>query len=153
MKTERTVDAQRRKVWSRNHGHDTYGSDNSDLDEDEIKRKGRKKRASEGKCKCGSTTHQRTTHSECLLNQKSGISSRKKRESGDSVDDRASEDGDVIYYSEDSQSDAESIALKENVPTPTGDSSWCFEDDIISGIICVCGAQGRAHKKDCPLNS
>ena len=36
--------------------------------------------------------------------------------------------------------------------TPTGDSSWCFEDDIISGIICVCGAQSQAHK-DCPLNS
>ena len=50
-------------------------------------------------------------------------------------------------------SDAESIALKGSVPTPTGDSSWCFEDDIISGIICVCGAQSRAHKKDCPLNS
>ena len=153
LKTERTVDAQCRKVWSKKHGHDTYGSDDSDLDEDEIKPKGRKKHTSEGKCKCGSTTHQRTTHSECPLNQKSGISSRKKRESGDSVDDRASEDGDVIYYSEDSRSDAESIALNEGMPTPTGDSSWCFEDDIISGIICLCGALGRAHKKDCPLNS
>ena len=39
------------------------------------------------------------------------------------------------------------------MPAPTGDSSWCFEDDIISGIICLCGALGRAHKKDCPLNS
>ena len=47
---------------------------------------------------------------------------------------------------------AESIALKESVPTPTGDSSWCFEDDIISDMLCVCGAQSRAHK-DCPLNS
>ena len=50
-------------------------------------------------------------------------------------------------------SDTESISLKDSVPTPTGDSSWCFEDDIISGNICVCGALGRAHKKDCPLNS
>ena len=58
-----------------------------------------------------------------------------------------------FYYSEDSLSDAESISLKESVPTPTGDSSWCFEDDIISGIICLCGVQGRAHKKECPLNS
>ena len=49
-------------------------------------------------------------------------------------------------------SDTESISLKDSVPTPTGDSSWYFEDDIISGNICVCGALGRAHK-DCPLNS
>ena len=68
LKTERTVDAQRRKVWSKKHGHDTYGSDDSDdsdLDEDELKPKGRKKRTTGGMCKCGSTTHQRTNHSEC----------------------------------------------------------------------------------------
>ena len=39
----------------------------------------------------------------------------------------------------------------ESVPTPTGDSSWCFEDDV-SGITCLCGACSRAHK-ECPLNS
>ena len=54
---------------------------------------------------------------------------------------------------EDSQSDAESIALKESVLTPTANSGWCFEDDIISGNLCLCGALGRAHKKECPLNS
>ena len=48
-------------------------------------------------------------------------------------------------------SDAESVSLKENMPVSTGDSSWCFEDDI-SGIICKCGAHSRAHK-ECPLNS
>ena len=96
LKTERTVDAQHRKVWSKKHGHDTYGSDDSDLDEDEIKPKGWKKHTTGGKCKCGSTTHQRTTHSECRLNPKSGISNTKKQESGDSVDDRVSEDSDVI---------------------------------------------------------
>ena len=52
----------------------------------------------------------------------------------------------VIYYSEDSQSDAESIALKESVLTSTANDSWCFEDDIISGKFCLCGAMGRAHK-------
>ena len=34
----------------------------------------------------------------------SGISSRTRQESGDSVDDRSSEGGDVVYYSEDSRS-------------------------------------------------
>ena len=91
---------------------------------------------------CGSTTHQRTNHSDCPLNVKN-------QRSGVSVDDRAFDSNDVIYYSEDSPSDAES---KEGAPTPTGDTSWCFEDDIISGI-CVCGALGRAHKRDCPSNS
>ena len=30
---------------------------------------------------------------------------------------------------------------------------WCFEDDIICGRSCTCGAVGRAHKRDCPLSS
>ena len=153
LKTERKMDAQRRKLWSKKHGHDTYGSDDSDIDEDEIKPKGRKKRTTSGQCKCGSTTHQRTNHSDCPLNTKNTISNKKKRESGNSVDDRATEDGDIVYYSEESQSDAGSIALKESVLTPTANSSWCFEDDIISGNLCLCGALGRAHKKECPINS
>ena len=135
------MDAQRCKMWSKKHGHDTY---DSDLDEDELKPKGQKKHTTGGACKCGSTTHQRTNHSDCRLNAKN-------QKSGVPVDDGASENSDVIYCCEDSPSDAESISLKESVPTPTGDSSWCFEDDI-SGIICLCGACSRAHK-ECPLNS
>ena len=72
-------------------------------------------------------------HSDCPYNVKD-------KKSGISVHDRASHNGDVIYYSENSPSDTESISLKGSVPTPTGDTSWCFEDDIISGNICVCGA-------------
>ena len=30
---------------------------------------------------------------------------------------------------------------------------WYLDDDIISGALCTCGADGRAHKKDCPMNS
>ena len=57
-----------------------------------------------------------------------------------------------VYYSEDSLSGAESISFENGVPTtPTGDTSWCFEDDI-SGI-CVCGALGLPHKRDCPSKS
>ena len=31
---------------------------------------------------------------------------------------------------------------------------WCIEDDIdmVSMTQCTCGADGRAHKKDCPMN-
>ena len=49
----------------------------------------------------------------------------------------ASDNNDVISYSEDTLSDAESISLEKSVPTPTIDTSWCFEDDVISDI-CVC---------------
>ena len=143
MKNERTADAQCRKLWSKKHGHNTYSSDNSDIDKDELERKGQKKRTTGGTCKCESTTHQRTNHGDCPLNVKT-------QRSGVSVDDRASDNSDVIYYSEDSLSDAESISLKERAPTPTG--YRCFEDDIISGIY-VCGVLGRAHKRDCLSNS
>ena len=86
--------------------------------------------------------HSPTYHRDCpynVNNQKSGVS----------VDDGASENRDVIYYSEDSASHAESISLKESMPTSTGDSSWCFEKDR-TGMICLCGPLG--HKKECPLN-
>ena len=68
LKSERTVDAVSQAVvkeaWLR------YGSDDSNTDEDELKRKGQK-RTTGGTCKCGSTTHhQRTNHSDCLLNVK-----------------------------------------------------------------------------------
>ena len=49
------------------------------------------------------------------------------------MDDRVS-DNDVIYYSEDFPSDAESISLKESVPTPTSDTNLCFKDDKIFSL-------------------
>ena len=35
----------------------------------------------------------------------------------------------------------------------TSNDDWCYEDDIISSVMCVCGALGRAHKRDCPMSS
>ena len=64
------MDAQHRKLWLKRHSHDTYGSDDSDIDEDGLKPKGQKKHTTGGQCKCGSTTHQRTNHSDCPLNVK-----------------------------------------------------------------------------------
>ena len=78
LKTARKMDAQQRNMWSKKHGHDTYGSDDSDIDEDE-KPRGQKKRITGGQCKCGSTTHQRTNHSDCPYNPKNTISSNRKR--------------------------------------------------------------------------
>ena len=104
MKSERTVDAQCRKLWSKKHGHDTYGSDDSDVRE---------------------VVFLWMTEHRTIMN-------------------------DIIYYSEDSLSDAESISLNKSVPTPTGDTSWCFEDGIISGI-CMCGALLTSAQEGLPL--
>ena len=35
----------------------------------------------------------------------------------------------------------------------TSNDDWCYEDDIISSDMCICGALGRAHKRDCPMSS
>ena len=48
LKVERTKDAQRRKEWSRKHGHDTYGDD-EDSDIAELKPKEKKKSKKEQK--------------------------------------------------------------------------------------------------------
>ena len=74
LKIVRTEDAQRRKEWSRKHGHDTYG-DNEDSDTAELKSKEKKKsnkgqRMVEGQHKCGSTTHR--PHTSCAHITKRG---------------------------------------------------------------------------------
>ena len=35
----------------------------------------------------------------------------------------------------------------------TSADDCCFEDEIISSDMCVCGALGRAHSRDCPMSS
>ena len=91
----------------RSVGHNIIGRWSCcDIDEDELKRKGQKKRTTGGTCKCGSTTHLRTNHSECPLNVKN-------QTCGVSVDDKASDNNDVISYSEDTLSDAESVSLEK----------------------------------------
>ena len=76
LKVERTKDAQRRKEWSKKHGHDTYGDD-EDSDTAELKPKEKKKskkgQKMEGQCKCGSTTHLRTSHKQCPYNTIVGV--------------------------------------------------------------------------------
>ena len=137
LRAERALDAERRKEWTKKHGHDTYGSDDSEGDEGELKLKGRKKRKQEkvctdGKCKaCGSTSHQRSNHKDCPYNKKyqKGVVSE---------DNKGSENSDVIDYSEDGMSDA---ASEDCFSSSECHSDWCFEDDIVCGNICTCGAE------------
>ena len=152
LKVERTLDAQRRKDWSKKHGHDTYGSGDSDEDDGELKSNVQKKRkqgqiSTGGKCKsCGSTSHLRSNHSECPFN-------KQNMKSGVSDEDRASENSDVIHYSGDAMSNSENSSCVSRVSSPDCHSEWCFEDDIICVDICTCGAHSQAHNKICPLSS
>ena len=83
--------------------------------------KGRKKRKQGQMCRCGATSHLRTNHSECRLN-------KKIMKSGVFDEDRASENSDVIHYSGDAMSDAESSSCESHVSNPDY-HEWCFEDN------------------------
>ena len=123
------------------HGHDTYGDD-EDSDTAELKPKQKKgQKMVEGQCKCGSTTHLQTSH-ECPYN--------KKR-----INDAPTpphKDNDVSPpHSDLSESPGGDNSSDESESTSSDD--WCYEDDIISSDMSVCGALGRAHKRDCPMSS
>lgn len=148
LKVERTKDAQRRKEWSRKHGHDTYGddedSDTAELEPKEKKsRKGQKK--VEGQCKYGSKTHLRTSHNECPYN--------KRRVNDAPTPPHKDDDASQPYsdLSDNNLSPAGDISSDESESTSSDD--WCYEYDIISSDMCVCGVLGRAHKRDGPMSS
>ena len=152
LKGERTKDAQRRKVWSKLHGHDTYGDD-EDSDTAELKpKKGKKGQTSvEGKCKaCGSSTHLRSSNKLCPYN---------KKRVGDAPtlphkdDDISSFHSDLSENQDDNLSPSGDFLCQTDESDTTSADDWCYEDDIISSDMCVCGALGRAHKRDCPMSS
>ena len=147
LKVERTKDAQRRKEWSRKHGHDTYGDD-EDSDTAELKPKQKKsikgQKMVEGQCKRGSTTHLRTSHNECPYNKRRVNDAPTLPHKDDDTSPPPSDLSDNLSPAGDNSSD-------ESESTSSND--WCYEDDIISSDMCVCGALGRAHKRDCPMSS
>ena len=133
LKVKRTKDAQCRKEWSKKHGHDTYGVDENS-DTAELKPKNKKKskngqKAVEGMCKCGSTTHLRTSNKECPLNKKrlSDVPTPPHKD-----DDASSLNSDQSDYNlslaGESSSDESSRMSADD---------WCYEDDISSDM-CVC---------------
>ncbi len=158
LKGERTKDSQRRKKWSAKHGHDTYGGDTEDLDS-EAKPKHSKQAKQKGKssgnvCRCGSTSHSRTSHRDCPLNMKNLPKSavppaavRRKR------DVSTDEDTEEALYSHGLSSDdsAGESSYRECYDSDESVrySSWS-DDDVVQ---CTCGAEGRAHKRGCPMNS
>ena len=92
-----------------------------------------KKKSKKGQCKCGSTTHlwtsvpkwcsHSTTHTQWCLHLTATCQM-------------------IMCH-----------LLVTNESESTFSDDWCYKDDIISSDVYVCGALGRAHKRDCPMTS
>ena len=146
LKIERTRDAQQRKNWSKKHGHDTYYDLDDAEDEPDLAPSTSRVRhqVSNKQCKaCGSTTHQRSTHRDCPFNKGRGtVVSTPVCDANQLVD------GDILPDCDDCVTDG---ALPSE-GSESSDDEGLFEDNIVSGMVCTCGASGRAHNKTCPLN-
>ena len=66
LKSQRTHEAQQRKLWSNKHGHHTYGEEEDMVEIVEIVKGAKEKK----KCKCGSSSHSLPTHRNCRNNPK-----------------------------------------------------------------------------------
>lgn len=140
-KRRRARDAKRRKDWSKVHGCHTYGEVATESGHEEEggdkPRRGNKNAAKQGKCSaCGSTAHKRSTHRDCPFNKRNSSTVN-----SDSVVDRPdvefaspahSTDEELDLYSTSDLSDVDAVDL----------------DDVYSGVVCTCGSNGRAHKRD-----
>ena len=140
-KIKRTQMGKLRATWSLKHGRHTYGHDEDDLDCGvEVVAKGSKRENThKRRCKaCGSSTHQRSNHKDCPSNKGRGATTSSLREDTPTND---------MYTDLEHESASDNSVLSD---------VSCLEDDIIdivSGVQCTCGAEGRAHKKGCPMNS
>ena len=76
---------------------------------------------------CGSSSHQRSSHSECPFNK--ACSGAKRSTNSDPV------------LSECDEAIAQSSA------------TLCNSDEDIGSDLCMCGAEGRGHRRDCPMSS
>ena len=131
----RTKEATKRCEWSKKHGGDTYG------ETDDTDSKGPEKSVTQiKKCKCGSTTHSRTTHRDCPLNMKSS-----NILSIDISEDLDFDGECIVYTAKDEDSDDELTSSDSNLEED-------YLEDNDDEPECTCGAEGRAHKSDCPLN-
>ena len=87
----------------------------------------------------------RTSHKQCCYNKRR----LKNAPTPPHIDDGASPpDSDLLDDNLSLPSDNLS-----NESESTSNDDWCYEDDIISSDMCVCGALGWAHKWNCPISS
>ena len=144
LKKERIQKGKLRSMWSLKHGRHTYGHDEDHLECGvDVVAKGSKRESKRACQACGSSTHQRSNHKNCPSNKGRGATTSSRREDTPT--------NDISVYT-----DLEHESAYDNsVLSDVSDMSCLEEDiiDIVSGVQCTCGAEGRAHKKGCPMNS
>ena len=147
LKREGVREVQRRKEWSLKHGQGTCSED--------LKVAAKGSQVEKPKCKaCGSSTHRRSNHKDCPKNKgRVATTSSQRGCTATGVESDFEHQPDKELTSSDS-SDEESTSSDSG--SDVSSDVWCLEDDIIDMVSmtqCTCGAEGRAHKKDCPMNS
>ena len=147
LKTLRTQEAQQRKLWSKQHGHDTYGDEEDLVEEGVVAKENTKDGTSKKPCKCGSTTHSRPTHRLCPLNKTAKAEVMDKEPKSPITPlftDKPSEGSN-----EPSEGNSDSASEEYGNSDDNELDVDAFDEAVFSG--CTCGAD-RAHTKTCPMN-
>ena len=101
LKKMRFVEQQERIKWSKKHGNDTYfGGPHVDSCDDEYEAGVDTHRKKRKPCTCGSFTHQRSNHKDCLLNKNNVCKDPTRDEYRPSEGTRDSEVIDILGESE-----------------------------------------------------
>ena len=139
----RTKQAAERRAWSQKHGGDTYGK----TDDRDSKPPQKKKGSKPPEKQKGSKAPEKKKGSTNVLNI-------------DNSEDMVCDEGDVVYTAKDQDTDdADTRTMLSDDELSFSDSS--LEEDYLEDSMiyadddkpeCTCGAEGRGHKRDCPLN-
>ena len=154
----RTKEAAERREWSKKHGGHTYGK-TDDRDSKASEKKGSK--APEKKK--GSKAPEKKKGSKAPEKKKGSKAPEKKKGNVlniDNSEDMVCDEGDVVYTAKDQDTDdADTRTMLSDDELSFSDSS--LEEDYLEDSMiydddeepeCTCGAEGRGHKRDCPLN-
>ena len=130
----RTREAAKRREWSKKHGGDTYGETDVTDSKAPEKKKGSVKQLKKS-CKCGSTTHSWSSHKDCHWRSSNALNIENE---GDAIEPVKDKDSRMLSDDELTFSDSSFEEVYEDSDEPEPE--------------CTCGAEGRGHKRDCPLN-
>ena len=140
-----------RREWSKKHGGDTYGK----TDDRDSKPPQKKKSSKAPEKKKGSKAPEKKKGSKALEKKKGSSNVLSIDNSEDMVCDK----GDVYTAKDQDTDDADTRTMLSDDELSFSDSS--LEEDYLEDSMiydddeepeCTCGAEGRGHKRECPLN-
>ncbi|XP_064401731.1 protein starmaker-like [Halichondria panicea] len=152
LKKLRVIDRQQRIVWTDQHGRDTYGKKATKTASSPKNKKPRAKKQSKDqdahsqKPRAKKQSKDQDAHSP--KNKKPRAKKQSKDQDAHSPKNKKprakkqSKDQDAHKDGQDSSNNSDYASEEFDMDT--------FEDDILSG--CICGANGKAHKRYCPMN-